>query len=135
MLEYKRIYEQVANTYIKDDWKNMDKNELCFKCCEFEGKDNKMYEAYLCAIIVRYWSLIGANYRQGKGAYSESECYDWLIDSINGTLSTKSWLNPESSLYNDKLAPDKSINVRMKSHRQGFYQWSNCKIKHKYFVL
>ena len=45
-----------------------------------------MYEAYLAAVIVRYWQLIGCNYLRGRGAYSVQDCYNWLIDSILGTL-------------------------------------------------
>ena len=123
--EYLKNFTVIADSNI-EGWRNIDKNKLCFLCCENEHNET-LYNAYLSAIIVRYWGLIRSNVRQGNGAYDEWDCYNWLIDSILGTIKTKSWLNPESSLYNDSAAPDKSINVRMKSHRQGFYQWSNCK--------
>jgi hypothetical protein len=104
----------MADDFIKDeDWRSVDRNYLCFKCCEYENKDDTLFNAYLSAIIVRYWHLIKSNLFRGKGAYSCQDCYNWLIDSILGTLKTKSWLNPDSSLFNDPLAPDKSINVRM----------------------
>ena len=119
-------YENVADTYLSIDWRKANKNELCYKCCEYENKDNRLYNAYFSALIVRYWHLIAKNAKQARGAYNEYDCYNWLVDSIVSTITTKLWLNPESTLYKDPLAPDKSINVRMKSHRQGFYQWSNC---------
>ena len=124
--DYVKNYSDYADAVIGKEWRNMGRSDLCFSCCEFEDKDKSLYNAYLCALVVRYWHLIRSNVVQGSGAYDENDCYNWLIDSILGTIHAKSWLNPESSLYNDPLAPDKSINVRMKSHRQGFYQWSNC---------
>ena len=126
----------VADDCLGYGWRDADKNQLCYSCCDCEQRgDKRLYEGYLAAIISRYWQLIGSNYLRGKGAYSVQDCYNWLIDSILGTLREKSWLNPKSSLYNDPIAPDKSINVRMQSHRQGFYQWSNCKKRSGQFTL
>ena len=136
--DYLKNYISLADDTLKEeDWRHMDKNELCLKCCGekcLSGESDK-YHGYLSALMVRYWHLIKSNYKQGKGAYSEDECYNWLVDSILGTIKSESWLNPKSSLYNDPLAPDKSINVRMKSHRQGFYQWSNCKKRSGDFTI
>ena len=130
-------YVNVADSVLGDivDWRKEDKNTLCYKCCEYEGKDDKLFNGYLSALLVRYWQLIGCNYKMGKGVYGLEDCYNWLIDSVLGTIKAKSWLNPESSLYNDPIAPDKSINVRMKSHRQGFYQWSNKQKRAGEFTL
>lgn len=119
-------YETVADTYLDIDWRKENKNKLCYKCCEYEGTNERLYNAYFSALICRYWQLISKNNFRGKGAYTEYDCYNWLVDSIVATIKTKLWLDPESTLYNDPLAADKSINVRMRSHRQGFYQWSNC---------
>lgn len=132
---YAKNYADIADNSIKEDWRKMDRSDLCYKCCEYEGKNDKMYNAYFCAILVRYWHLIKKNVAQSSGAYDEQDCYNWLVDSIIGTLSAKSWLNPNSSLFNDPIAPDKSINVRMKSHRQGFYQWSNCQKRSGDFTI
>ncbi|WP_288266886.1 hypothetical protein, partial [uncultured Methanobrevibacter sp.] len=40
-----------------------------------------------------------------------------LLDTINYVLEKRTWENPESSLYNDKSAPDKAFHIVLKRQR------------------
>ena len=57
--EYRLIYETKADAYLCDfDWRKADKNMLFFKYCDYETANPKLSEAYLSALLVRYWHLI-----------------------------------------------------------------------------
>lgn len=137
MLEgYKQSYEKVADTYIADEnWRKENKNNLFHKYIEYEISHPKKAEAYLCAIIVRYWHLVGSYYVKGKGAYTIEDVHDWLLDVIHCALRDRPWISGSGNrLENDKNGPDKYINVCMKSRIQGFYQWSNAAKRQQSFT-
>lgn len=48
---------------------------------------------------------------------TESECYDWLVDSILYALEHRRWTKEDSHIYNDKNGPDKAINRKLKHTR------------------
>ena len=133
--DYKRNYEQIADTWIEYDWRKDNKNNLFYKYIEYEITHPKLAEAYLCAIVIRYWSLIGTYYSRGKGAYSIEDCHDWLLDVVRCALRDRPWVQGSGNrLEGDKNGPDKYINVCMKSRIQGFYQWSNAAKRQQSFT-
>ena len=131
--EYRHLYEAKADSILKEDWRKSDKNELFFNHLKYEDSDALLSEAYLAAVIARYWNLINSYYAQGKGAYEAETCYEWLIHCIQYAKDHKPWAKG-GNLEGQKNAPDKCINIYMKSMRQGFYQWSNAKKRADYFT-
>ena len=91
-------------------------NELFFKCIEFEN-DEYFYNAYMSALIYKLRGYAGRIYTQCKKHLSFEQCYDILLDTINYVLEKRTWENPESSLYNDKSAPDKAFHIVLKRQR------------------
>lgn len=133
--EYRQTYESVADTWIEEDWRKENKNNLFHKYIEYELNQPKRAEAYLCAIIVRYWHLVGSYYMKGKGAYTVEDVHDWLLDVIHFALKDRPWIKGSGNrLEGDKNGPDKYINVCMKSRIQGFYQWSNAAKRQQSFT-
>lgn len=132
--EYRLIYETKADAYLSDiDWRHMNKNHIFNKYCEYENINPKLAEAYLSALIVRYWHLIKTYYNQGSGAYTAEDCYYWLVHVISWATKHKPG-QKGGSMENDPNGPDKYINVSMKSRREGFYQWSNAAKRSAYFT-
>lgn len=119
---YKNSYEQKANLIA--NWKTMDKNKLVNAYIEHEN-DRALSDAYLSAIICRYWGLIDKYYAQSYQSVSVEEVYDWLLGAILYALKHRKWKDPENKLYNDPAGPDKVINRCMLSSRRIFYQASN----------
>ncbi len=85
-----------------------------------------MADAYMSAIICRYWSAISKYYAASRTSVSVETCYDWLIRSILYAIKRRPWTIPESNLYGDPTGPDKTINQVIKSTRLGYYQYSNA---------
>lgn len=98
---------------------------MIYKCCEYQNKDEVLFNAYLSAVFVRYWNCIKLFANRGGRAFTQIDVYEWLTDSILATINTKLWENPNSSLYGDELAPEKSIKVRLRTHMQGRFQFVN----------
>ena len=125
--DYRRLYEHSADALIIYEWRKENKNNLFHKYIEYEKSDPKLAEAYIAAIMVRYWNLVNSYYAKGKGAYTAEEVHDWLLDVVCCALRDRPWLPGSGNrLENDPNGPDKYINVCMLSRRQGFYQWSNA---------
>ena len=132
--EYRLIYETKADAYLYDfDWRKADKNMLFFKYCDYETVNPKLSEAYLSALLVRFWHLITSYYNKGSGAYDAETVYEWLIHCIQYAKDHKPW-EKGGNLEGQKNGPDKAINIYMKSMRQGFYQWSNAAKRSAYFT-
>lgn len=124
---YRQNYEKLADSFIEEDWRKENKNNLFHKYIEYENSNPAKAEAYLAAIVVRYWHLVGSYYIKGKGAYTIDDVHDWLLDVIHFALKDRPWIEGSGNrLEGDKNGPDKYINVCMKSRIQGFYQWSNA---------
>ena len=130
--EYKQLYELNANRI--NDWKTLDKNQLCRLCIKYESDPIK-YNQYLSAVICRYWNLISKFYNQSKNLATLADCYDWLLDAILYALKHRQWDNPESPIYNDPKGPDKVINRCMKCSRLIYYQFYNRKKRRKEYNL
>jgi hypothetical protein len=133
--EYRQIYEHVADAWIEEDWRKENKNNLFYRCIEYELTQPKKSEAYLCAIIVRYWHLVSSYYAKGKGAYTVEDVHDWLLDVIHFALKDRPWVQGSGNrLEGDKNGPDKYVNVCLKSRILGFYQWSNAAKRQQSFT-
>jgi hypothetical protein len=86
-----------------------------------------MTNAYLGALMVRYWPLIPKYYAMSSNVAEPEDVYGWLVDSIMYALKHRRWNDEDSNIYQDKNGPDKVINRRMKCARLTFYQFINRK--------
>ena len=122
--EYKEMCRTSAD--IIDGWENISKNDLCR--AYVNNKDNPVLQnAYLSAILYKYWNLISKYYYMSSNCATPEECYGWLVDSVACCVNLASWENPESSFYKDPNGPDKVINRCMKCARLTYYQFINRK--------
>lgn len=131
--EYKIIYEDYANTYLKD-WQLLNKNDLCNRYLDAK---EPLRSAYLSAIIFKYWFLIEAWYNsQAVRIATEEDCYEVVIECIQYSLERHVWTEPNNKLYKDPNGPDKAINIHIKSMKTTFYQTtSKDKRKLNYAIL
>lgn len=121
---YKSSHEKCADALITEDWRKMNKNKLVNRYLEVE-KDKDLANAYLSAIIVRYWGALSKYYNSSYKVVDKMTCYDWLVDAIMRALDRRKWLDPTSTVYNDPYGPDKVINRCIISERLGYFQSSN----------
>ena len=116
--EYKQLYKDNADSVLPN-WKSIDRNDLCRQYVQ--NKDilsDVEKNAYISAIIYKFWNLISFTYNKQEGSLivlSYEDCYELLMESILYVLEKAVWNNKDSSLYNDKKAPEKAISIRMKS--------------------
>ena len=122
--EYKELCRQSAN--LISGWTEMTKNDLC-RAYVANKQDKILQNAYLSAILYKYWNLIGKYYYMSANCATPEECYGWLVDSVCCCVNLASWENPKSSIYNDPNGPDKVINRCMKCARLTYYQFINRK--------
>lgn len=117
--EYKQIYQESVK--VIPSWKKISQMDLINKYLE-----NGLYaDSYLSALILKFWHIIDRNLYKDKGLYDEHEVYTWYISAILYALKHKPWLNPKSSLYQDKKAIEKILNVFVKCQRVNWFQASN----------
>lgn len=120
--EYKELYRQKADS-LNIDWKKMSKNELCF---QYIAHENTTYaDAFLSAIMCRYWSSIQKMHGTCGGLVNEFDVYEWLTDAVLYALKHRKWEDPESPLYGDPNAPDKVINRAFKCSKLTYFQQLN----------
>ena len=130
--EYKQLCYQSAS--VVQGWEKLTKNELCRTCAN--NKSNPiLFNAYLSAILYRYWNLIPKYYYQSVNCASPEDCYEWLVDSVHCCVNLEMWENPDSSIYKDPAGPDKVINRCMKCARLTYYQYINRKKRKDNFGL
>lgn len=130
--EYKELCRKAAG--VAEGWEKLSKNDLCR--AYVKNKDNKaLQDAYMSAILYRYWNLIGKYYYQSANCATVEDCYEWLVDSVSCCVNLAAWENPESSIYNDPNGPDKVINRCMKCARLTYYQFINRKKRKDDFGL
>lgn len=130
--EYKELCRQSAD--VIPEWTKMTKNDLCRAYVSNKGNEF-LQNAYLSAILYRYWNLIGKYYYMSANCATPEECYGWLVDSVSCCVNLASWENPDSSIYNDPNGPDKVINRCMKCARLTYYQFINRKKRKDDFGL
>lgn len=122
--EYKELCRSSAD--IIPGWTKMTKNDLCREYVLNKGKE-ELQNAYLSAILYKYWNLIGKYYYMSSNCATPEECYSWLVDSVSCCVNLASWEDPKSSIYRDPNGPDKVINRCMKCARLTYYQYINRK--------
>lgn len=122
--EYKELCRRAAN--FAPGWQELSKNDLCRQYVKNKG-NTSLQNAYLSAILYRYWGLISKYYYQSANCATPEECYGWLVDSVSCCVNLAAWENPDSSIYNDPNGPDKVINRCMKCARLTYYQFINRK--------
>lgn len=120
--DYYSLYETCANRV--KDWRDKDKNQLCFDYIKNEN-DSYLSEGYLSAIICKYWNKIDKTKKVSGIAVSYYDCYRWLVDAIVYVLQKRKWEDPSSDLFQDPKAPDKAINICLKTSRLTFLQQAN----------
>lgn len=120
---YKKAYEAVADRI--PNWKKINKNTLINLYIENE-KDPELANAYISAIICRYWNKLNKYYYTSRNSVNVEDCYDWLIRAILYGINYRPWKDPSNKLYNDPNGPDKVINRCIISTRQGYFQDSNA---------
>ena len=130
--DYKHLCETAAN--IVPGWKELDKNEICRRCVKYEN-DPHLYNAYMSALLYKYWNLIPKFHSSCNGIVSPETVYDWLIDAINYAIQHRRWESQDSTIYNDPNGPDKVINRKMKCTRINLYQFTNRKKRKDEFGL
>lgn len=113
LAEYKQTYAQYANSV--DGWRKMSSMELCNKYIEYENINPTIANAYLSAIIYKYWNMVDVYYHKNFGHLDAEDSYDWLISTVLYVLKHRVWLDPNHKLYNDPTAIDKAIHIRMYS--------------------
>ncbi len=121
---YKQEYEKCADAYVTENWRKMNKNELVNRYIEVE-KDPKIANAYMSAIICRYWGALNKYYYSSSSSVDKFTCHDWLVGAILRAIKNRKWLEPGNKLYGDPNGPDKVINRCIISERLGFFQSSN----------
>ena len=120
--ENKQIYEEVARTYLPN-WKNMNKNDLIREASDMPNGPEK--DAYVSAIILKYWNKINKFYSKCKLVASPEDVHMWLTIAIMYAMDNKPWEDPSSSIFEDKNGPDKVVNRVMECRRITFYQQLN----------
>lgn len=101
----------------------MNKNELVLKAIEHEN--DHLFEAYLSAIVLRYWNKIDSYYNKCKLVVSPEDVHSWVVGGILYAIKYQPWQNENGSIYNDPTGPDKVINRFIESRRVTFYQQLN----------
>lgn len=125
MLEsYKKTYEQYADSEIKENWRKMNKNDLINKYIEIE-KNPRLANAYMSAIIVRYWGAISKYHILSYKSATPENYHDWLVGAILRGIKNRKWKDPNNKLYNDPNGPDKVMNRCIISERLVWYQGAN----------
>ena len=130
----KKAHEEKADLYIKEDWRKMNKNLLINKYVEVE-KNPALADAYVSAIIVRYWGALSKYYNSSYKVVDAQTCYEWLVSAILWALRAKKWLEPGNKLVGDPNGPDKVINRCIISVRLGFFQSSNTDKRRRNYGL
>lgn len=123
LADYKKTYEQQA-ALIKN-FEQISKTELCNTYVKLVEKKDKLSDAYLSAIILKYWPAISKYYYMSFTAATIEDCYEWVIGGISYALSKHIWLDKDSKLYLDPNGPDKVINRCIQSERLTWYQAIN----------
>lgn len=116
----KSIYKE--NASLIPGWRKLGRSELCRRYLQYKDVNQQLAQSYLSAIIYNFWNVIQHDYysQQVKMA-SETDCYEWVIDSILYCLNKHVWTDPDSQLYKDPNGPEKAINVSIVSGRANYY--------------
>lgn len=104
------------------DWEKMSKSQLMREC--IKHKPNSLdYQAYMSAILCKYWYLIKTYKEIDKQFATEEDIYEWMCDALMYTLKNHKWDDsPEKYKEN---APASIFSTVFKCTRITAYQSSN----------
>ena len=103
------------------DYKKLSQIELADKFSE----GGPLKDAYLAAIVLRYWNVIEKMVYKDYGLYDPKEAYDWFMDALLYILRDQPWKDEKSSVYNDPKGLEKTLNTCVKCSRANWFQASN----------
>ena len=116
---FKEIYVNAAAAI--PNHKDMSQIELAERYAE----GGPYADAYLAALVVRYWNIIDKMVYKDYGLYDEKEAYDWFMDSLLYIIRDTPWKDEKSSVYNDPKAIERMLNTCVKCARANWFQASN----------
>ena len=119
---YFKSFEKTAE--IIPDWRKKSKNDLLNEYIDHE-ENKQLREAYMAAIMCRYWGAINKYYQASYKSATKEDCFEWLTHAIMYALKHRKWRDPNNKLYNDPKAPDKVVNRCIASTRHIYYQAMN----------
>ncbi len=117
--EYKEVYLNAVS--VLPGYKNLSQIELADKYAE----GGPLKDAYLAAIVLRYWNIIEKLVYKDYGLYDPKEAYDWFMDALLYIMKDQPWKDPTSSVYGDPKGLEKTLNVCVKCSRANWFQASN----------
>lgn len=117
--EYREVYQHAVS--VLPDYKTLSQIELADKYAE----GGPLKDAYLAAIVLRYWNIIEKLAYKDYGLYDPKEAYDWFMDALLYIIKDQPWKDPKSSVYNDPKGLEKTLNVCVKCSRANWFQASN----------
>ena len=117
--EYRELYQAAAQSI--PNYKDLSQIELA----EGYAAGGPLSEAYLAALVLRYWNIPVKLANKDRGLYDPKEAYDWYINSLLYILRDKPWQDKNSSIYKDPKAIEKMLNTCVKCDRANWFQASN----------
>lgn len=104
------------------DWEKMSKSQLMRECIKYQP-NSLDYQAYMSAILCKYWYLIKTYKEIDKQFATEEDIFDWMCDALMYTLKNHKWDDsPEKYKEN---APASIFSTVFKCTRITAYQSSN----------
>lgn len=103
------------------------------KACD-EGNEN-LRNAYISALMVRYWHMIPLLYEQSKSCRVEMEdMVSWVYESFEKAFQYRSWKDSSKEISKDPKGAEKCFNQCITSTRQRWYKHFNQKCRRGNFV-
>ena len=87
--------------------------------------DVKNKDAYLSALILRYWHILDRALYRDAGLYNPEEAYDWYTYSVVRAIKTAPWKDAQSSVFNDPKGVEKVLNTMFNCERANWFQAAN----------
>lgn len=88
--------------------------------------DDQTYEAYVSALMVRYWHMVPYLYNQSRSSRLELEDMAmWIYDGLAKAFKYRSWLDPNKAVSKDPKGAEKCFNQCITSVRQYWYKHFN----------
>ena len=117
--DYREVYLHAVS--VLPDHKKLSQIELAEKFNE----GGPLKDAYLAAIVLRYWNIIKKLVYKDYGLYDPKEAYDWFMDALLYILRDQPWKDEKSSVYGDPKGLEKTLNICVKCSRANWFQASN----------
>lgn len=117
--EYRKYYANIAERI--PDYKKLTQLELADGY--LRGGINA--DAYLAALIIRYWNIPVKLVAKDYGIYDEQTAYDWYINAVMYAVNSHPWTDEKSSIYNDPKAVERTLNTCVSCDRANWFQASN----------